>query len=68
MVEERKKEDEFYEAMPGTMDQPRGRERDYVEDSDFEDYESSGVLPWVLVAVVVVLLGLLLLAGLSVPR
>jgi len=69
MAEQRDKDDKFYEAMPGTMDQAQTRsDRDYIEDSDTDEYERSGILPWVLVAVVVILLGLLLMAGLSMPR
>lgn len=68
---ERESEEEFYEAMPGTMDQPQSRrEDDYIDDDDWarEDYERNSILPWVLVAVVIVLLGLLLLGGLSLNR
>lgn len=49
-------DEEFYEAMPGTID-----DDDWARD----DYERNSILPWVLVAVVIVLLGLLLLGGLS---
>jgi hypothetical protein len=69
---EREREEEFYEAMPGTMDSPAvGRDVDYIEDDEDwarEDYERNSILPWVLVAVVIVLLGLLLLGGLSLNR
>lgn len=69
---DREREEEFYEAMPGTMDQPQTREeRNYFDDDDDwarEDYERNSILPWVLVAVVIVLLGLLLLGGLSLNR
>ena len=61
-------EEKFYEAMPGTIDQTKGaRARDYIEDDDWvrEDYERNSLLPWVLVVVLVVLLGLLLVGGLS---
>jgi hypothetical protein len=72
MAERRKREEEFYEAMPGTMEQPGvRRERSYFDDDDDlarEDYEHNSILPWVLVAVVIVLLGLLLLGGLSLNR
>jgi hypothetical protein len=67
--DERNQDDQFYEAMPGAMSQtPARHDGDYIEDQDFEEYERSGILPWVLVAVVVILLGLLLMAGLSMPR
>lgn len=65
------REEEFYEAMPGTMDQPQSRDIDYIDDDEDwarEDYERNSILPWVLVAVVIVLLGLLLLGGLSLNR
>jgi hypothetical protein len=66
------RDEEFYEAMPGTMDNPAThRDIDYIDDDEDwarEDYERNSILPWVLVAVVIVLLGLLLLGGLSLNR
>ena len=60
----RRESEKFYESMPGTMDRvERRREREYEGD----EFDRSGLLPWLAVAAVIVL-GLLFLGVMYASR
>ena len=56
---DRTDDQEFYEAMPGTMDRSapasRERERDYVERTDVRDDNRTNWLPWLLIPLALLL-------------
>ena len=63
MADERREHEEFYEAMPGTMDRREVR-REYVADERDADAARPSLLPWLLIPAAL-LLGWMLLNALN---
>jgi hypothetical protein len=68
MADETKREtresEEFYEAMPGTMDRRETVQRDYTADERDDDAARPSLLPWLLIPAAL-LLGWMLLNALN---